>query len=165
MQLRPSIRLLSTLLLPVPLILAGCSTFGGKEEASSIEPIDFSRFPQDETQLVRRWEWKRSVYPRFGEDPAVLTPTTTDRTETLVFPTPDTVRVYRSDTLARHTSREAFFRLLKVVGEGEDGGGALRRDIVGANADLGGPDASSHGRRRNRKKIGSKEEWLLARVR
>ena len=108
-----SYSLLSSLLL-VALglaVLAGCS-LGGNEENSSPQvppPIDFSRFSQDSSLLVGRWEWKRSTVYGPGE-PGVSTPSTADRTETLVFPSPpDSVRVYRSDTLAGRTAREAFF--------------------------------------------------------
>lgn len=110
MQLRMAIRLLSMVLLSPLLILTGCDTAGSEVYES---PIDFSRFSRDSTQLVGRWEWKQSVYPLSGDDSSAVTPATSDRTETLVFPTPDSVEVYRSDTLARRASREAFFESTK----------------------------------------------------
>lgn len=108
MQLQVAVRLFTTVLLSTLLILTGCSTFGSKEEDPSLPSIDFSRFSRDSTQLVGRWEWEQSVYPLSGDDPSAVTPAMSDRTETLVFPTPDSVEVYRSDTLARRTTREAF---------------------------------------------------------
>ena len=101
-------------LLPVAiglLLFAGCSLVG--DDDSSVPqvspPLDFSRFSQAPPLLVGRWEWERSTVYGPGE-PGVSTPSSTGRTETLVFPSPpDSVRVYRSDTLARRTAREAFF--------------------------------------------------------
>jgi hypothetical protein len=113
MQMRCPVQLLSTLLLAVLLILTGCSTFGNKEDDPSPLRIDFSRFSQDEAQLVGRWEWKQSVV--YGSaDPSVSTPTRTGRTETLVFSSPpDTVHVYRDDTLARRSTLKAFLENTK----------------------------------------------------
>jgi hypothetical protein len=105
MQLQVAIRLLSMILLTPLLILTGCDTAGSEMNRW---PVDFSRFSRDSTQLVGRWEWEQSVYPLSGDDPSAVTPAMSDRTETLVFPTPDSVEVYRSDTLARRTTREAF---------------------------------------------------------
>lgn len=94
-------------------LLTGCSLVGGEDDEQSRPqvppPIDFSRFSQAPPLLVGRWEWERSTVYGPGE-PGVSTPSTADRTETLVFPSPpDTVYVYRSDTLARRTAREVFF--------------------------------------------------------
>lgn len=91
-------------------LLSSCSLFGSKGDTSSgsaLHSIDFARFSQAPPLVVGRWQWKKSVYPQFGDGPAVRTPSNTDRTETLVFSSPDTVHVYRSDTLDQRTSREA----------------------------------------------------------
>lgn len=92
------------------LVLTGCSLFGTGENGSrpQLEPLDFSRFSQAPPLLVGRWEWQKSTVYGPGE-PGVSTPASTGRTETLVFPSPDTVRVYRNDTLSQTTSRETFF--------------------------------------------------------
>jgi hypothetical protein len=89
---------------------AGCSQLGPDNEASGLrlEPLDFSRFSQAPSLLVGRWEWRQSTVYGPGE-PGVRTPATTGRTETLVFPSPDTVRVYRNDTLSQRSARDAFF--------------------------------------------------------
>lgn len=103
--------LLFGFLLAVLLALPGCSLFGGEENDTAhpqLRQIDFSRFSQAPPLLVGRWEWRRSAV--FGPGtPSARTPATTGRTETLIVPSPDTVRVYRSDTLARQTTRESFF--------------------------------------------------------
>jgi hypothetical protein len=92
------------------LVASGCSLFSAGESDSSLPPpIDFSRFSQAPPLLVGRWELRRSTVFGPGE-PRTATPSTTGRTETLVFPAPpDSVRVYRNDTLYQHTSRTAFF--------------------------------------------------------
>ena len=111
----PQHRPISTLLVGLVsfvLVLTSCSLFGiGEDESSNPEfrPLDFSRFSQAPALLVGRWEWRKSTI--YGPtEPSVKTPSTTGRTETLVFPSPpDSVRVYRSDTLAHHLSQEEFF--------------------------------------------------------
>lgn len=90
-------------------VLSGCSLIGDDDGPSDPErpSIDFTRFSQAPPLVVGRWEWEKSVLAGFGDGPTVRTPATTGRTETLVFPTPDSVRVYQNDTLARRTTREA----------------------------------------------------------
>ena len=94
------------------LVVSGCSLFNAGEEdpyPSLRDPIDFSRFSQAPPLLVGRWEWQESIVYGPGE-PGRSTPSTTGHTGTLVFPAPpDSVRVYRNDTLYQHTSRVAFF--------------------------------------------------------
>jgi len=101
---------LSFAMLALLLGVSGCSLFSASEEESSLPPpIEFSRFSQAPPLLVGRWSWQRSTVYGPGE-PGTVTPSTTGRTETLVVPSPpDSVRVYRNDTLYQHTSRAAFF--------------------------------------------------------
>lgn len=107
-------RLTAGLLVAIGLaLLAGCAPVGSEEDEHGapqvLPPLDFSRFSQAPPLLVGRWAWTRSTVYGSGE-PRVSTPGTTGRTETLVIPAPpETVRVYRSDTLARRAAREAFF--------------------------------------------------------
>lgn len=93
-------------------LLAGCSLFGDRQEAPYSQvppPVDFSRFSQHPPLLTGRWGWQRSTVYGPGT-PGTSTPSTTGRTETLVFPCPpDSVRVYRNDTLYQHVSRATFF--------------------------------------------------------
>ena len=90
-------------------LITGCSLFGAEEDPTLTPPLDFSRFSQAPPLLVGRWEWQESTSYGPGE-PGRATPSTTGHTETLVFPAPpDSVRVYRSDTLVQHTSRDSFF--------------------------------------------------------
>lgn len=91
--------------------LLSCSLLGndsGEEPSLDLTPIDFSRYSQAPPLLVGRWAWSHSNIYGPGE-PGVVTPASAGRTETLVFPSPDTVRVYRNDTLAERTSAESFF--------------------------------------------------------
>ena len=92
------------------LLVTGCSlTAPDDREPPSPEytPLDFSRFTTDTTELVGRWEWRQSTVYGPGTPRRTLADTA-DRSETLVFPSPDTVRVYRNDTLDRTVKREAF---------------------------------------------------------
>lgn len=92
------------------LLLSGCSFLGPDEKESEIdvEPIDFSRYSTAPPLLVGRWEWIRSTYYGPGE-PGVERPGTAERTETLVFPSTDSVVVYRDGEVDRRRSREEFF--------------------------------------------------------
>lgn len=105
-HVRRFILLLATVL---GLLITGCSLFSAEEDPRLTPPLDFSRFSQAPPLLVGRWEWQASIVYGPGE-PGRSTPSTTGHTETLVFPAPpDSVRVYRNDTLYQHTSRDAFF--------------------------------------------------------
>lgn len=127
---------LRSLAIPILLLLAtGCSLFGLDADQSSgpqLSPIDLSGFSQAPPLLVGRWQLRRSTVFGPGE-PRTGTPTTTGRTETLVFPAPpDSVRVYRNDTLHQHTSRTQFFEAVIKWG--------VRNDtLVTSRAALDGP--------------------------
>lgn len=99
---------LPTILIPF-LLLAGCSLLGSDEGESGIdvEPIDLTRYSQAPPLLVGRWEWIHSTYYGPGE-PSVERPGAAGRTETLVFPSTDSLVVYRDGTIEQRTSREMF---------------------------------------------------------
>lgn len=87
-------------------LVTGCSL---TDSGSSPEyrSLDFSRFTTDTTELVGRWEWRQSTVYGPGTPRRTLADAA-NRSETLVFPSPDTVRVYRNDTLDRTVSRADF---------------------------------------------------------
>lgn len=82
------------------LLTAGCSLVGDNENTNVPQSIDFSTLSQDTTLLVGTWEWTRSTY-YYTESgmPTIQTPSSTGRTETLVFTQDDTVEVYRNGEL------------------------------------------------------------------
>ena len=104
--------LVSAFVLALLLTLPACSPFGEQTDAPQYDPIDFSRFSADTTQLVGRWELRQSTVYGPGEPHRSLADTS-DRSETLVFPSPDTVRIYRNDTLARQERRQVFLNQTK----------------------------------------------------
>jgi hypothetical protein len=92
------------------LLASGCSlTTPDDHEPPPPEytPLDFSRFTTDTTELVGRWEWRQSTVYGPGTPHRTLADTA-DRSETLVFPSPDTVQVYQNDTLVRTVPRVEF---------------------------------------------------------
>lgn len=92
------------------LLVTGCFLSASDEDepaSPEFRPLDFSRFATDTTALVGRWEWRQRTV--FGPGtPRRTTADTSDKTETLVFPSPDTVRVYRNDTLDQTVARADF---------------------------------------------------------
>ncbi len=92
------------------LLASGCSLTAPddrNEPRTEYTPLDFSRFTTDTTALVGRWEWRQRTV--FGPGtPHRITADTSDRSETLVFPSPDTMRVYRNDTLDQTVARANF---------------------------------------------------------
>ncbi|MFP4228177.1 MAG: hypothetical protein ACLFTE_05025 [Salinivenus sp.] len=76
---------------------------------SEIPAARFLSFCIRHTQLVGRWEWRQSTTYGPGE-PETVTPTTTGRTETLVFSSPDTVQVYQNDTLGTAPQEDVLAR-------------------------------------------------------
>lgn len=92
------------------LLVTGCflsASDQGEPPSPGFRPLDFARFATDTTQLVGRWEWRQSTVYGPGT-PRRTIADTADRSETLVFPSPDTVRVYRNDTLDRPVPRTEF---------------------------------------------------------
>jgi hypothetical protein len=86
------------------LLVGGCSLLDSEEESITEQTItDFSRFSQDSTLLVGKWDWRRTICC-FG-NLGVETPENTGDTSTLVITQDDTVDVYRNETLER---REAL---------------------------------------------------------
>lgn len=107
MQLQKFIR--ASALIGAVLLVAGCSVAEEDEHTEVPESVDFSKLSKDSTLLVGTWEWKRSTYYFTGSGtPDVQTPSSTGRTEALVFTQDNTVNVYRNGELARELTYQEY---------------------------------------------------------